>query len=280
MLIDAETSDEVVNLVCVAIAIFVGVIGFAFTRGEASPPEALVGHSPRKQIGTQHLPLTRPELANAIDAMVNVLLIVFDACLVGPRVDAVVGSLLGALHKRQVPSVAILVSDIHPDAAKLKANGTEYLLLVKHIAHDKRGATVALYAVDCDLRALAVGFVERKVSLGLGFELFKCDISEEAVSEVSHYCADEICSVLGERVATPNDPKLRDRGGWRGSCEGGAKKEATDVKKRHERMREVRARIAASVTAVAVLCSALLAVTSFRLEFRGEGRGRQCRLAE
>ena len=84
----------------------------------------------------------------------------------------------------------------------------------------------------------------------------------------------------GKRAVTANDPKLRDRGGWRGSCKGGAKKEATDVRQRHDRTREVRARIAATVTAVAVLCSALLAVNLFGLEFRGERRGMQYRLVE
>ena len=38
-----------------------------------------------------------------------------------------------------------------------------------------------------------------------------------------------IVFVLSMRVATPNDPKLSDGGAWRGSCEGGAQKEATDV---------------------------------------------------
>ena len=34
---------------------------------------------------------------------------------------------------------------------------------------------------------------------------------------------------------TANDPKLSDRGVRRGSCEGGAQKEATDVRQRHDR---------------------------------------------
>ena len=40
-----------------------------------------------------------------------------------------------------------------------------------------------------------------------------------------------------ERAESPNDPKLSDRGGWRGGCEGGAKKEATDVEQRPARTR-------------------------------------------
>ena len=80
--------------------------------------------------------------------------------------------------------------------------------------------------------------------------------------------------VQAVRLETANDSKLRDRGGWRGSCEGGAKKEATDVEQSHERTKEVRARIAATVTAGAVLCSALLAV-AFLFEFRGESCGKQ-----
>ena len=46
--------------------------------------------------------------------------------------------------------------------------------------------------------------------------------------------------------------KLSDGGAWRGSCEGGAQKEATDVELCHERTRRVQARIAATVTRGAV----------------------------
>ena len=59
---------------------------------------------------------------------------------------------------------------------------------------------------------------------------------------------------------TPNDLKLSDGGAWRGSCEGGAQKEATDVGRSPERTRRVQARIAATVTRGAVRCSAWLAV--------------------
>ena len=41
------------------------------------------------------------------------------------------------------------------------------------------------------------------------------------------------------RVATPNDPKLSDSGARRGSCEGGAKKEATEVEQRPARTRRL-----------------------------------------
>ena len=51
-------------------------------------------------------------------------------------------------------------------------------------------------------------------------------------------------SLLGTRVATPNDPKLSDGGGWRGPCMAGGKAAA-----------EARA-----VTAGAVRCSAWLGV--------------------
>ena len=66
--------------------------------------------------------------------------------------------------------------------------------------------------------------------------------------------------------ATPNDPKLSDGGAWRGSCEGGAQREATDVGQRHGRTRRVRARTAATVTRGAVRCSAWLGVCSALLE--------------
>ena len=59
-------------------------------------------------------------------------------------------------------------------------------------------------------------------------------------------------------VEAPNDPKLSDGGAWRGSCEGGAQKEATDVGQSHDRTRRVQARIAATVTRGAVRCSAWL----------------------
>ena len=64
------------------------------------------------------------------------------------------------------------------------------------------------------------------------------------------------------RVATPNDPKLSDCGARRGSCEGGAKKEATDVRQRPARTRRLRAGIAAPVTRGAVRCSAWLGVAA------------------
>ena len=56
----------------------------------------------------------------------------------------------------------------------------------------------------------------------------------------------------------PIDPKLSDGGAWRGSCEGGAQKEAADVGQRHDRTGRVQARIAATVTRGAVRCSAWL----------------------
>ena len=49
-------------------------------------------------------------------------------------------------------------------------------------------------------------------------------------------------SLLGTREETPNDPKLSDGGAWRGSCEGGAKKEAYELRRRWLGRRRVRAR--------------------------------------
>ena len=60
------------------------------------------------------------------------------------------------------------------------------------------------------------------------------------------------------RVATPNDPKLSDSGAWRGSCDGGAQKEATDVGQRWLGVKTPKLEIAATVTRVAVRCSAWL----------------------
>ena len=45
----------------------------------------------------------------------------------------------------------------------------------------------------------------------------------------------------GAQLQTANDPKLSDCGARRGSCEGVAKKEATDVEKRPARRRRQRA---------------------------------------
>ena len=68
----------------------------------------------------------------------------------------------------------------------------------------------------------------------------------------------EWSSFYGRYAKSPNDPKLSDGGAWRGSCEGGAQKEATDVGQRPGRTGRARARIAATVTRGAVRCSAWL----------------------
>ena len=73
------------------------------------------------------------------------------------------------------------------------------------------------------------------------------------------------------RVMRPNDPKLSDGGAWRGSCEGGAQKEATDVGQSHDRTRRVQARTAATVTRGAVRCSAWLGVADVLLPVIGLG---------
>ena len=65
-----------------------------------------------------------------------------------------------------------------------------------------------------------------------------------------------LIALLHVCVATPNDLKLSDGGAWRGSCEGGAQRTATDVGQSDDRTRRVRARIAATVTRRAVRCSA------------------------
>ena len=68
-------------------------------------------------------------------------------------------------------------------------------------------------------------------------------------------------AMIHETLGTANDPKLSDGGAWRGSCEGGAQKEATNVGPSLERTRRVRARIAVTVTRGAVRCSAWLGVS-------------------
>jgi len=50
----------------------------------------------------------------------------------------------------------------------------------------------------------------------------------------------------------PNDPKLSDGGAWRGSCEGGAKEEATDVGQRWLGVKTPKPESAATVTRGAV----------------------------
>ena len=47
--------------------------------------------------------------------------------------------------------------------------------------------------------------------------------------------------IAADTLEAPNDPKLSDCGARRGSCEGVAKKEATDVEKRRARRRRLRA---------------------------------------
>ena len=76
------------------------------------------------------------------------------------------------------------------------------------------------------------------------------------------------------RVATPNDLKLSDCGARRGSCEGGAKKAATDVRQRLARTRRLRTGIAATVTRVAVRSSAWLGVAA-SVETPANGRPRR-----
>ena len=82
------------------------------------------------------------------------------------------------------------------------------------------------------------------------FRKYECDDSGERTKY-------EI-ALEKERCESPNDPKLSDGGAWRGSCEGGAQKEAADVGQSHDRTRRVQARIAATVTRGAVRCSAWL----------------------
>ena len=66
------------------------------------------------------------------------------------------------------------------------------------------------------------------------------------------------------RVAMPNDPKLSDGGAWRGSCEGGAQKEAADVGQRWLGLKTPKPESAATVTRGAVRCSAWLGVSAVR----------------
>ena len=65
------------------------------------------------------------------------------------------------------------------------------------------------------------------------------------------------------RGETPNDPKLSDGGAWRGSCEGGAQKEATDVGQRWLGVKTPKPELAATVTRGAVRCSAWLGAVRF-----------------
>ena len=67
-------------------------------------------------------------------------------------------------------------------------------------------------------------------------EILRCGVSAVAGANFDVPCGVVVwkpgeCNAFihGMSVATPNDPKLRDCGARRGSCEGGAKKEATDV---------------------------------------------------
>ena len=76
---DAEVTNEVVDLVCIAVAMLVGVVGFAFAGREASVPERRGWHTPWQQVRSEHFTLARPHLTNLFDAMVDVPLIVFDA---------------------------------------------------------------------------------------------------------------------------------------------------------------------------------------------------------
>ena len=77
-------------------------------------------------------------------------------------------------------------------------------------------------------------------------------------------------SEIRKNVATPNDPKLSDGGAWRGSCEGGAKKEAADVGQRWLGVKTPKLESAATVTRGAVRCSAWLGVAVISEECLGD----------
>ena len=94
----------------------------------------------------------------------------------------------------------------------------------------------------------------REVALAAGTKAVKLRISHRAWGDSER--------IVKERGAvTPNDPKLSDCGARRGSCEGGAKKEVTDVGRRWLGVKTPGRKIAATVTRGAVRCSAWLGVS-------------------
>ena len=89
LFINAEMMDEVVNLVCIAIIEAIGLIGFTLASDEPSSSKLGDWYTPGKQIRAQHVTLTWPKFADAVDAVVDALLIVLDTLFVRPRIDVV-----------------------------------------------------------------------------------------------------------------------------------------------------------------------------------------------
>ena len=81
--------------------------------------------------------------------------------------------------------------------------------------------------------------------------------AQEEALDLAVYLEAEIQIEL-KAASSTTDPKLSDSGAWRGSCEGRAKKAATDVSQRPARTRRLRTGKAATVTRAAVRCSARL----------------------
>ena len=102
-------------------------------------------------------------------------------------------------------------------------------------------------AVLCnDLLALLAGW--RKVERAceeLGSGLLKTTQTQVALeyctkAETWRRAIAGLEAVVGGLASEANDPKLSDSGAWRGSCQGGAKKEAMDVRQRRARTRRLR----------------------------------------
>jgi hypothetical protein len=139
-----------------------------------------------------------PELAEAIDAEVDLRLVVTEPLLARPRIDAVRAAMLRALVERDIPPVAVLKSHVHPDATKLEPQRTEELLLLGEVVHPKRAASGALEEMDCRFATDCAPLVERQVGLDLTAETLDGDAFENSICEVAH-----------ARLKRPNDQAQR-----------------------------------------------------------------------
>lgn len=123
--VDAEGAYEVMQLIGLAIFIFVGFVGFPFPRHKPYLARLRSRFSPRQEVAFNAAGLLGPKLADALDAIVDVILIVLMAHFVRPRINVMAAFVFCAVVNAQIPPIAVLVSDVHPNAAKLETDGLE-----------------------------------------------------------------------------------------------------------------------------------------------------------
>ena len=90
------------------------------------------------------------------------------------------------------------------------------------------------------LSAAAKLLIDEKPDSELGWTLYDMQLARWMLLVGAERRADNGTCDPECGAVPPIDPKLSDSGAWRGSCEGGAKKEATGVRQRRARTRRLR----------------------------------------